>query len=107
MKVVVDTNVIVSAHLRPEGWEGQVFRLVLASRISMCISTAIFAEYARVLSYPRLRLDPDGVHVSLQTIRDVSVFVVPSRDIQACAHAADNRFLECADACDPDFSSDW
>jgi putative PIN family toxin of toxin-antitoxin system len=59
IKVVLDTNVIVSAHLKPDGLERSVLNLALAERIHLYISTDIFAEYAEVLHRSKLKIDSD------------------------------------------------
>src|ERR1035438_9097901 len=47
-RVVLDTNVVVSALLKPHGLEDQVLRLALAGRLLLCVSPDVLAEYGRV-----------------------------------------------------------
>jgi len=49
MRVVLDTNIVVSAFLSPGGKPAAILRLVLRGDIEICFSTAILAEYERVL----------------------------------------------------------
>ena len=49
MRVVLDTNVIVSAFLSPEGKPSTILQLVLRGDIELCLNTAILAEYEQVL----------------------------------------------------------
>jgi uncharacterized protein len=53
--IVVDTNVLVSALLRPSGPPGVVLDLVLARRVRLALDDRIFAEYAEVLGRPEFR----------------------------------------------------
>ena len=41
----VDTNVLVSALLKPQGPPGQVLNLVLAGRVGLVVDNRILAEY--------------------------------------------------------------
>jgi putative PIN family toxin of toxin-antitoxin system len=53
--LVIDTNVLVSANLNADGLEAVVVALAFNGRIQMHVSSPIFAEYERVLLYPRLK----------------------------------------------------
>ena len=55
MRVVLDTNVIVSALIAPRGQEALVFVLALRGQFEMCVSPAVLAEYHDVLHRPRFR----------------------------------------------------
>jgi putative PIN family toxin of toxin-antitoxin system len=50
MKVVLDTNVVVSAFLSPLGNPAAILRLVLSRSLDICFDTAILIEYEQVLS---------------------------------------------------------
>lgn len=50
MKVVLDTNVVVSAFLSPLGTPALILKLVLRHDLTPCFDTAIMAEYEQVLS---------------------------------------------------------
>ena len=59
---VLDTNVVLSALIRPGGVSG---RLRLAWQGALCIplaSRATVAELIRVLAYPKFKLPPDEQH---------------------------------------------
>ena len=49
MRVVLDTNVIVSAFLTPSGTPSTILQLVLRGDIEVFLNTAILAEYEQVL----------------------------------------------------------
>ncbi|MGO4879571.1 MAG: putative toxin-antitoxin system toxin component, PIN family [Bryobacteraceae bacterium] len=65
MKVVIDTNVVVSANLKDRGPSASILDLAASEVILMCISPPIFAEYKAVLRRPRLKLDPSLIVRSL------------------------------------------
>jgi len=53
VKVVIDTNVMVSGLLAPFGPAGEVVRIVSAGRLTLCYDARILAEYAEVLLRPK------------------------------------------------------
>ena len=57
-RVVLDTNIVVSALLKPQGLEDQVLRLALSGKVEYYTSLAVLAEYALVLPRPKLKLRP-------------------------------------------------
>jgi putative PIN family toxin of toxin-antitoxin system len=103
IRIVLDTNVIVSAHLHEEGLEATVFLLALAGTITLCVSQPILAEYEGVLSRKKFSLDPPRVARSLEKIRRASRRVRPKRTLAECPDPEDNRFLECAEAARADY----
>jgi len=98
IRVVLDTNVVVSAHLNREGYERHVLDLALAHKIQLAISDPILAEYEGVLRRPKFGIKPRQVTRSLRMIRMASRVVRPRRELNVTHDLADNRFLECAEA---------
>ena len=103
IRVVLDTNVLVSANLSDAGLEALVVSLALNRKIQLHVSEPILQEYERVLRYPRLRFEPGQVARFLARLRRGSVLVMPTRAVSASPDEADNRFLECAEAASADF----
>jgi len=99
IRVVIDTNVVVSANLVDEGPSAAILSLAIAKKIRMFVSAAVLAEYEEVLHRPRLKFDHKRIEASLAEIRDTAELVQPARGIQEIKRdEPDNRFLECADA---------
>lgn len=103
IKVVLDTNVIVSAHIKPDGLERAVLNLALAGKVELCMSGAIFSEYDLVLHRSKLNIESTWADASLQLIRKHAITVVPKRPLAASPDEADNRFLECAEEAQADY----
>ncbi len=103
IQVVVDTNVVVSAHLNDEGYERAVLDLALEGKLRLAVSAAILAEYEVVLRRPEFGLGPRQVSASLRLITCESRIVAPQRELSIAGEPADNRFLECAEAARADF----
>jgi len=100
---VLDTNVVVSAHLRSEGFERHALDLVLAGKLRLAASEPILAEYAGVLSRPKFAISPKRVARSMRLIRQAARIVSPQRILTITHDPADNRFLECAEASRADY----
>jgi putative PIN family toxin of toxin-antitoxin system len=95
---VLETNILVSAHLRAEGLERIVLDLALSRRIQLFYSAAVFKEYEEVLKRPRFHIDPAKLAESLRLIRAAGKRVVPRRQLSAALDPDDNIFIECAEA---------
>jgi putative PIN family toxin of toxin-antitoxin system len=103
IRVVIDTNILVSALLQPESLPAAVLMLVLAGEVRLCVSDAVFAEYDEVIRRPHLRRPPDVIEGTLQSIRRLGRWVRPSVTVEACTDPDDNIFLECAHAAAADY----
>jgi putative PIN family toxin of toxin-antitoxin system len=64
IRVVIDTNIIVSALLQPLGPPGQVFLRALSGSIQLCITGEVYAEYEEVIRRPRFRRDESVIIAS-------------------------------------------
>ena len=73
IRVVLDTNVLVSANLSEEGLETLVVSLALNRKIQLHVSEPILQEYERVLRYPRLKFEAKEVARFLARLRRGSV----------------------------------
>ncbi len=94
--VVLDTNVIVSAHLKEEGLERFVLDLALARKLQLFLSDEILGEYEGVLARAAFKLSPDKVAVSMRLLEKAATMVYPQKKITAAKDPDDNKFLECA-----------
>ena len=77
-RVVLDTNVVVSALLKPQGSEDQVLRLALAGRLLLCVSPQVLGEYGRVLSSPKFKFQPEEVATALRQLEKAGSLFRPS-----------------------------
>ena len=103
LRLVLDTNVVVSAALKPEGLERTTYLLAIAKPARLYVSHPILEEYADVLSRPELRISKGLRRQFLQLIKNHSHIVVPSHRLGAACDQDDNRFIECADAARADY----
>jgi uncharacterized protein len=103
LRVVLDTNVVVSAHLNADGYERFVLDLVLRRKLMLCVSQEILLEYEGVLRRAKFGIDPRNVTLSLQSIRNANRMVRPKQRRTVSPDPDDNRFLECAETAKADF----
>jgi len=108
LKVVIDTNIIVSALINPRGPAGILLGSVCAGSVTVCLCPAIVEELERVVRYPRvrrlIRLEDVELERFLRQFVDVAEFVPGELEkATACSDEADNRFLELAQAVGADF----
>jgi uncharacterized protein len=103
LRLVIDTNVLVSAALKPEGLQRTTFLLAITKPARLYVSQPILDEYEEVLARPELKIRKGLRRQLLQLVRNRSRLVAPSRPIEAASDPDDNRFLECADAARADY----
>jgi len=60
-RVVIDTNVIVSALLSPFGNPAKIYKMFLAGLLTLVYSSDILDEYQDVLSRPRLKIPANEI----------------------------------------------
>lgn len=101
--LVIDTNILVSAAIKPAGLQRTVLLLALTRPARLYVSPPILQEYREVLARPELRI-PKGLRVQLlQLIRNRSRSVAPKRRLDVTLDPDDNIFVECADAARADY----
>lgn len=103
LRLVIDTNVLVSAAIKPAGLQRTVFLIAISRPARLYVSRPILAEYGEVLARPELRIRKGLRLQLLQLIKNHSHSVVPNRRIEATTDPTDNMFLECADAARADY----
>jgi len=103
LRLVIDTNVVVSAALKPEGLQRTVVLLAMAKPLHWYVSTPILSEYALVLARPELKIRKNLRQQLLQLIKNHARIVPPSRLAQITSDPPDNIFVECADAARADY----
>lgn len=103
MRIVFDTNIVVSAMLSPSGTAADALRLALNRHVQFCASEVIFEEYEEVLRRPKFRRPPQVVSALMKAVRAVAELVKPTATLAVSADDADNRFLECAKAAKADY----
>lgn len=96
MKVVLDTNVLVSGILW-EGNESRVLKLCKTNDLKSITSVPIIEELDGVLSGKKFDLTQNEVNLAVALVLSFSKMVYPKNRIDAIENdLSDNRILECA-----------
>ncbi|MDY6822336.1 MAG: putative toxin-antitoxin system toxin component, PIN family [Thermodesulfobacteriota bacterium] len=96
MKIVLDTNVLVSGLLSPYGPAGEIVRLVSAGVLHVLYDARIFLEYRDVLSRPKFQFDMQQVNPFLDFMQQTGQVVAGAPLTQRLPDPDDEPFLEIA-----------
>lgn len=58
MRIVLDTNVLVSGLMNPNGAPGRIVDLILGGQVKILYDDRILGEYLDVLERPQLKINP-------------------------------------------------
>jgi uncharacterized protein len=103
IRVVFDTNVLVSAVFKRTGVPALVLDLVVPGILTPCISDPVMAEYIDVLARPVLRQHAVRAREVLALMTTFAERVYPALTLTLCSDPDDNRFLECAVAAEAQY----
>lgn len=103
LQVVYDTNIVVSAALKPGSIPASLVALAMARHVRLFVSPAILAEYTEVLKRPKFGFNPRTVETFLRDLTRAATRVRPTQRITMASDEPDNRFLECAQAARADY----
>ena len=107
-KLVLDTNIIISALHKAESDPDIILSLVLdkeAEIALLCLSKEIYEEYKEVLARDKFSyFNQSRVNDVLRKIKKAALWVDPKIQVNMIKlDPADNKFLECALSCQADF----
>ncbi len=94
-KVVIDTNVVISAFYLPDSRSAEVVILARRKSILNFISPQILKEIERILQ-KKLLWDHAKTERAVKQIRNFSEMVHPQARLEVIVDDSDNRILECA-----------
>src|SRR5271157_2651559 len=103
LRLVIDTNIIVSAALKPDGLQRTILLLAITKPARLYVSEGIVAEYREVLGRPELKIRKGLRQQLLDLIKSQAQTVRPSRPLRIAKDPDDDKFLECADAARADY----
>ena len=95
MRVVFDTNILVSALVFPGGHGDAALRRIIAGTDQLMMSRAILDELLEVLSRKFARDAEELAHVAV-FFSELALVVTPKRRLRVVRDDPDNRILECA-----------
>ncbi|MFT4249913.1 MAG: putative toxin-antitoxin system toxin component, PIN family [Candidatus Woesearchaeota archaeon] len=96
LRVVLDTNVLVSAAIY-QGNEYEVLQLIQLARVQLLLSEEIIQEFTAVLKRPKFGFSTTQVVDVIKQLRLICEVVHPKKRLEVIQEDLDdNKFLECA-----------
>lgn len=99
MRVVLDTNVLISATL----WNGcskRILERVESGEIDLLMSTETLLEYVQTMNYDEIKEKIKNksleINYSIDKIRLLSKMISTTSKLNICIDTDDNKILECA-----------
>ena len=105
-KLILDTNVIVSALISNSFPTMILYNLVLTNDVETCLSDEIFSEYLEVIDRDKFTKFANfkvKANVVLNKMREMSTFYKIDRKIDVLTDTSDNKFLELAAVSSADY----
>src|SRR4051794_11486713 len=101
MRVVLDSNIIVSRFLSPHGVTAQILDLVEKERLTLVVSEPILTEYQEALAQEPVKrrhgMSDAEITEAVEELAHISIVVVPAVVVTVVVDDPDdNKFLECA-----------
>ncbi|MBI1882673.1 MAG: putative toxin-antitoxin system toxin component, PIN family [Chlamydiae bacterium] len=96
MRIVLDTNVLVSSILTPGGTCHRVVQLLLRGDVELCVDDRICNEYREVLTRGKFSLSNQSVDDFLDALLDQALLVLPQVIPDRFLDETDRAFIEVA-----------
>lgn len=101
MRIVLDTNVVISAFLTPRGAPAQLFQHFKQDAFDLLVSEPILSEYQRALNYQKVqtlhRLNKQEVATVIEDFRRAAIVIVPRQKVHPpIADKDDIKLFACA-----------
>ncbi|MBD2604316.1 putative toxin-antitoxin system toxin component, PIN family [Scytonema hofmannii FACHB-248] len=103
MKVIIDTNIVVSAAIADKNPEAVILFVIANSDFEWVVSADILAEYKEVLKRPRLKLTEAQYQRWVYLIDSVTTLINVDVEVDFPRDRKDAKFLACAIAAEADF----
>jgi putative PIN family toxin of toxin-antitoxin system len=103
IRVVLDTNVLVSALISPFGNEAQALDNLQKGKITPCLSRSILEEYAEVLARPKFAFPRNEVEGLIGLLKSKGLLFEPVSATGVSPDPGDDDFIACALAGDAKF----
>jgi len=98
MRVVLDTNILISACWSPTGNEARVIAMAATGQLEIALSAILEAEYRDVAQRKKFAAQRDALESAITTLVNAAIRVEPVPTCRACSDPDDNQLLDCARA---------
>ena len=105
-KIIIDTNVLISALIQRSYPNFIVYYCVLENLVEVCTSDELVEEYLDVLNRPKFSKYPDFMNKAefvLSQIESKAINFLPKERFEIISDKNDNRLLELASEANADF----
>ena len=105
MRVILDTNILCSALITPDGPSDRLYRAWREGRFELLTSEEQLDEFRRVTRYPRLRqyIEPSAAGTMYNELRELAMLIGPLPHVEESPDPADNFLLSMAQVGKADF----
>jgi putative PIN family toxin of toxin-antitoxin system len=75
VRLVLDTNVIVSAFINPQGKPSEIIKIILSRKAELCYNAVILSEYENVMMRPKFSkvIDSNNVRRFINLVRSIGI----------------------------------
>ena len=103
IKVIVDTNILISAILKDRLPEKVILLIIEDERFDWLASEEIIQEYKTVITRPKFHIHEDEIKFQFDLIDRMTTIVYPDLNITFQRDQKDAKFLSCSLASNADF----
>ena len=105
MRVVLDTNILISALISPKSVARQIYEAARSGRIALVTCDAQLDEFRRVTRYPRVQqyIRPAEAGTMLNELRELAVYIEVNQTVDVSPDPADNFLFAMAQASQADY----
>ena len=103
MIVVVDTNIIISALVKPFSDSSKILNMILSGKLKIAYDFRVLIEYEEVLKREKFNFEPKHIESIITQIKEEGITVDPSPLNEVLLDKDDLPFLEIAVSVSADF----
>jgi putative PIN family toxin of toxin-antitoxin system len=96
MKIVADTNIIVSGLLNPEGKPAQILNLILNQKLILLYDNRILSEYSNVLHRKKFKFPKFLIEPIIDFVKMDGEYIAAEPYKEKLPDESDTKFLEVA-----------
>ena len=96
MNVVIDTNVLISGLLNPNGLPGKIINLLFNEKITLLFDNRILEEYRNVLNREKFGFSRDIIDPVIDYVKNDCMYVVSNPVFEKFIDEDDKKFYEVA-----------
>ena len=99
-KVVVDTNVLVSALISPFGSPARILDLMIIKKLQICYDSRILTEYRDVLLRPKFNFNDRQVKTIIENVMATGFSMIAGQTNEKMIDEDDRKFYDVYKSCD-------